>query len=478
VQKEADGIVVNKYAPPGVIINSKWDILQFRGRTGTYLEPAPGMPSVNLLKMAREGLFLGLRAAVNQAKKEDALVRQDGLHIVKQGHSFPVSIDVIPLNGSLKKGEYFLIVFRDTVSQQFSEDISDSGLALRQEGDQPKGPSEVLSLKQEIAATKEYLQSIIDQHEVANESLRYANEEIQSSNEELQSMNEEMETAKEELQSTNEELMTLNDELQTRNLELSHVNNDVYNLLRSINIPVLILTSDLRIRRFSSVAEKLMNLISADIGRPINNIKPNIDIPDLEQASLEVLDTLVSKEQDVQDRWGYWHSMQIRPYKTTDNKIDGVIITFVDIHAIKKSFEAAQEARDYAEAIVETVRNPLLILDADLRLKTANKACYQVFGMTVQEMTGQSIFELRDGQWDIPELRNLLNNVLSNDTAFEDFAVNCDFPDCGKKTMTVNARRIVNSQNKTKLILMAFEPIESQPETVELENVQASASRG
>jgi two-component system CheB/CheR fusion protein len=457
VQKQADAIVVNKYAPPGVIINSKLDILQFRGRTGVYLEPAPGMPSVNLLKMAREGLLLGLRAAVSQAKKENILVRKEGLHVINNGHSFLVNVDVVPIKGRFEQGEYFLILFRDSVAQHLPNSKLDSDFLPLEGVCQPGQSDKVLHLKQELAAKEEYLQSIIDQHEAANENLRYANEKIQSSNEELQSMNEEMETAKEELQSTNEELMTLNEELQNRNLELSDVNNDVYNLLRSIDIPVLILSSDFRIRRFNSVAEKVLNLISADVGRPINNIRPNIDIPDLEQASLEVIETLVNKELEVQDRWGHWYSMQIRPYKTTDNKIDGVIITLVDIHTLKNSFDDAQEACEYAEAIVETVRQPLLVLDADLRLKTANKAYYQAFQMTPGEIKDQSIFQMKDGQWDIAELHTLLEDLLTHDTAFENFEVNYNFPNVGKQKMLVNACRIVNEHNKTKLILLAFE---------------------
>jgi two-component system CheB/CheR fusion protein len=457
VQKEADRIVLSKYAPAGVIINNKLDIIQFRGRTGVYLEPASGMPSVNLLKMARDGLFLGLRAAVNQARKENGFVRKEGLYVIQNGYSLPVNIDVIPINGPAGKGEYFLVLFREADLQPMTDSKSDSCFAVQKDFRQAEDSDEVLRLKQEITATQEYLQSIIGQHEAASEDIRYANEEIQSSNEELQSMNEELETAREELQSTNEELMTLNEELRTRNVELSHVNNDMHNLLRSINIPVLILSSDLRIRRFNSVAEKVLNLISADVGRPINNIKPNIDIPDLEQVSLEVIDTLNSQEQEVQDRWGHWYSMQIRPYKTIDHKIDGVMITFADIHAIKQSLEIAREACEYAEAIVETVRHPLLVLDDDLRLRTANKTFYQMFRGAPEEMTGQSIFQMKVCQWDNAKLRDLLNDILNCDTAFENFEISCDLPDIGKQTMLINARRIINPQNNTKLILMAFE---------------------
>ncbi|MDR3590571.1 MAG: CheR family methyltransferase, partial [Negativicutes bacterium] len=456
VQKEADRIVLGRYAPAGVIINSRLDIIQFRGRTGVYLEPAAGTPSVNLLKMARDGLFAGLRAAVHQARKDNLLVKKEGLQVLRNGHSFQVNVEVIPINGSFPKGEYFLIVFRDADTRP----VPDSA-APRTDCYEAAAADEILRLKQEVAATKEYLQSIIDQHEAANEDLRYANEEVQSSNEELQSMNEEMESAKEELQSTNEELMTLNEELATRNMELNHVNNDMINLLRSISLPVLILSSDLRIRRFNSVAEKVFNLIGADVGRPISNIKPNVNIPDLEQASLQVIETLNSTEQEVQDRWGHWYSMQIRPYRTSENRIDGVIITFADIDVIKNSLKAAQEARNYAEAIVETVRHPMLVLDADLHLKTANKAFYQTFRMTTGEAAGQSIFRIKSGQWDLPELRILLTDLLEHDAAFEDFAVSAHFPDVGKLTMLINARRLENLSDKTKLLLLAFETVAS-----------------
>jgi len=459
VQKEADRIVLGKYAPSGVVINSQMDIIQFRGRTGVYLEPAAGMPSVNLLKMARDGLFAGLRAAVNQAKKENVLVKKEGLHVLENGQSFPVNVDVVPINGTFQKGEYFLVVFRDGVSQPMPDGRYNSGIVAPEVVQQARAADKVLRLQQEVAATKEYLQSIIDQHEAANEDLRYANEEVQSSNEELQSMNEEMETAKEELQSANEELMTLNEELEIRNIELNHVNNDMINLLRSINLPVLILTSDLCIRRFNSAGEKVFNLISADVGRPISNIKPNIAVPDLEQASLQVIDTLNSIEQEVQDRWGHWYSMQIRPYRTTDNKIDGVIITFADIDAIKQSIRVVQGAREYAEAIVETVRHPMVVLDADLRLKTANKAFCQTFRITPEELNGQSIFQIKNSQWDLLELRVLLTDLLDQDKAFEDFAVSGDFSDIGELTMLINARQIVRLHDNTKLILLAFETV-------------------
>jgi two-component system CheB/CheR fusion protein len=182
-----------------------------------------------------------------------------------------------------------------------------------------------------LEATREYLQSIIEEQRTTNEELRSANEEIQSSNEELQSINEELETAKEELQSTNEELTTVNEELQNRNDELSKVNSDLSNLLSSVNIPIIMLGNDLRIRRFTPMAEKLMNLIPSDVGRPITDIKPNVKMPEMRQSIQRVIDSLEIQEFRVEDSEGRWYSMRVRPYRTLDNKIDGVVIVLLDI---------------------------------------------------------------------------------------------------------------------------------------------------
>ena len=191
--------------------------------------------------------------------------------------------------------------------------------------------AENLRLKEELDATRSYLQSIVEEQRTTEEELRSANEEIHSSNEELQSINEELETAKEELQSTNEELMTVNEELQNRNDELTQLNNDLNNLLSSVNIPIVMLGNDLRVRRFTPMAERVMNLIPADVGRCITDIKPNLRIPDLKRSISHVIDSLQIEEFDVENANGRWYCMRIRPYRTFDNKIDGVIIVLLDL---------------------------------------------------------------------------------------------------------------------------------------------------
>ena len=263
----------------------------------------------------------------------------------------------------------------------------------------------MLRLGQELETTKAYLRSIIEEHQATNQDLRAANEEILSSNEELQSTNEELQTAKEEIQATNEELNTINDELYRRNAQTMQVSNDFQNLLGSINIPILMLEADLRIRRFTPTAAALFNLIPTDIGRPLSDIKHNLTIADLDTQILEVIHTLHLRTQEVQDQTGRWYDLRIRPYRTIDNRIDGAVVVLVEIDALKRSTDQLREARDYAEAIVQTVRESLLVLNADLQVVQANQPFYTTFQVAPSETENVQIFELGNGQWNIPQLR-------------------------------------------------------------------------
>ncbi|HBE79192.1 MAG TPA: chemotaxis protein CheB [Firmicutes bacterium] len=462
VLKEADRIMLAKYAPAGVLINDKLEILQFRGLTDPYLTHSPGLASLNLFKMVKSRLAVELQKVIQQAGKEERPVRKEGLEVKENGQSRNLNIEVFPFKDPVEGKNYFLIVFEEIISQ--TEAIMEQTQSNPEDskgGTQPEGTQQLNQLRLELAATIEYQQSIIEQREATNEELRAANEEIQSSNEELQSTYEEMETAKEELQATNEELTTVNDELRNRNLELNQVNSDLKNLLSSINIPVIILDNDLRIRRFTTVAEKVFNLIPTDVGRPLSDIKPNIAFPQLEQMILEVINTLIIKEQEVQDRWGRWYSLCIRPYRTFENKIDGVVMTLFDINALKPSLEQRQEFYDYA-AIVATIREPFLVLDAEFRVKLANHSFYQAFQVAPSETKDQLIFTLGNHQWDIPILRALLVEVLPKNTCFQDFKVELNFPKIGHKVFLLNARRIAGEGNLTPLILLAFEDITGQ----------------
>jgi len=337
VFREADRVLLSRYTPPGVLINEDLEILQFRGRTSQFLEPAPGIATFNLLKMAREGLLAELRAAVQTAKKSERSVRREGVRIANHRGAITVNVEVIPFVTQTQERCY-IVLFEETAAEEEQPPKKTAGKkketkAAKEEAEPPR---QVARLKRELEATREYLQSIIEEQEAMNEELRSANEEIQSSNEELQSTNEELETAKEELQSSNEELMTLNEELENRNSELAEVNNDLVNLLASVDIPILMLDAGLRIRRFNPSAQKVLNLIPTDAGRSINDLKLTVDVDDLDQLILEVVENLETREIEVSDRKGRWYTLRVRPYKTAEKKIDGAVLVLLDITHLKK----------------------------------------------------------------------------------------------------------------------------------------------
>ncbi len=309
-----------------------------------------------------------------------------------------------------------------------------------------------------MATTRKYLQSIIEEQGETNAELRSANEETLSANEELQRTNEELETAKEELQAANEELTTVNEELHNRNFELSLANDDLNNLLSSINIPLIIIGADLRIRRFTTQAEKVMNVIPSDVGRPFSDFKPNLQLADLETQIQQVIDSATVIESEAQDREGRWYSMRLRPYRTKDNRIDGAVMELVDIDAIKRAHDL-KEARDFSAAIVDTVREALLVLNGDLSVNSANRSFYRAFQTRPEETVGRRIYELGNGQWNIPQLRSLLEELLPRDNTFDNFAVDHEFPGVGRKRMLLNARRILREDKQPKLILLAIEDV-------------------
>jgi two-component system, chemotaxis family, CheB/CheR fusion protein len=233
--------------------------------------------------------------------------------------------------------------------------------------------------------------------------------------------------------------------------------------LASVNIPVVMVGPDLRIRRFTAVAERLLNLISSDVGRPITDINLPMDLPDLSRLVGEVIDNLTTKETEVRWRDGQWWSVRIRPYRTTDNKIDGAIIAMVDIDAIKQGARLADQARALAEGIVNTAREPLVALDKDLAVIFANPAFYRVFHVAPEETLRRRLYDLGSGQWNTPALRRCLEEILSRETSVEDFRVDYDFPQIGPRQMRLNARRLLYNDEKGQMILLAIEDVTGKP---------------
>jgi len=378
VGDEASRILLNHFCPSGVVVDEKLNVLQFRGQTGRFLQPAPGEPTSNVLKMAREGLLYALNAAVQEARDSGREVRRENLWVGANGGRIKAAVQVIPLGDPDREKRNFLIIFFEEGQEEWDErkDEEESESTSAPAG----GSDHVLrqrleELERERAASREYMQSVIQDLEAANEELQSANEEILSSNEELQSTNEELDTAKEELQSTNEELNTVNDELQNRNEKLGRVHSDLLNLLANIDVSIVMVSPDLKVRRFTPPAGKLLNLIEGDIGRPIRQIKPNVEIDHFEGLIEQVIDSLQPLEREVESDEGRVYSLRIRPYKDIDRRIDGAVVALFDITDLRAKQAEVRRARDFADAILNAVRHPLAVLDGeDGTIKTLRSA--------------------------------------------------------------------------------------------------------
>ena len=437
VLREADRLVLAEHGPPGAIVDDDLNIVQVRGRTAPYLELSPGEPTRNLLRMAREGLIAGLGKAIQTARQTNAAAKADGFRIEDGGRLTNVTINVTPFREtSSSKERYFLVLFEDA-------ELGAGPRARRKPAARENAGS--ARLRRELVATKEYLQSIVEDHAATLEELRESNEEAQAGNEEL-------ETAQEELESANEELNTLNEELKNSNVEFIKVNRDLANLLESLSIPLVMVGRDLRIRRFTRAMEPMLNLIASDVGRSITDLRPRMELPGLRPLLLDAMEGGNRQPRDVRDSHGRWYSLRVLPSVGPDGKTDGAVLMLIDIDAAKRGL-------DFAEAIVETVREPLVILDQNLQVLQANKTFYETFRASRGETEGRLIYDLGNGQWNIPRLRELLENILPAHATFRDFEVTHEFEHVGRKIMLLNASEVFNPNAQARTILLAIEDV-------------------
>ena len=457
----ANRLLLEDFTPPAVFINEQGDIVYIHGRTGKYLEPPAGKTNINIFAMAREGLRVELPGAIREAKSQNQVKTVRGIKIKTNGDFQTVDMIVKPIVQPSSKQVLYMIVFNDV------EIPPKKGAAISGRSGSSSQLKEINNeLEQELKHTKELLQTTTEEMQLSQEELKSTNEELQSTNEELQSTNEELSSSKEEMQSLNEELMTVNAELQIKIDEFSQSNSDMKNLLNRTEIATIFLDNELNIRRFTPEATEVFKLIQTDVGRPISDIVSNIRYADIVTDVQKVLDTLMYKEAQVQTKAGHWYLIRIMPYRTSDNAIDGAVINFIDITTMKEleisiqeKEATAQKARLLAEGIVATVREPLVILDSDFKVINANPSFYQAFQVTPEQTEKHDLYELGNGQWDIPELRRLLEDILSQNSVFKDFKVDHEFPSIGRKKMLLNARKIAQQEPADTLILLAMEDI-------------------
>lgn len=454
ITETARSFILQNIAPPVVLINDKGNILYLTRKTGKYLEPPVGKANINIYAMAREGLRTELGIAIRKVAAEGKRTTLKGLRVRTNGEHQVINLTVSPFDEPESVHGLMLVQFEDveTSAEKTLPTGKKSGSTSRLEAINS-------DLEKELQATKDHLQTVIEEMETSQEELKSSNEELQSTNEELQSTNEEMVTSKEELQSLNEELTTLNAELQSKNEELSGTSDDMKNLLNSTQVPTIFLDNNLKIKRFTPYATKIASLIQGDVGRPITDIVLNLDYKDLIKDVKTVLQTLASREAIVQTLDGSWQRMRIIPYRTADNVIDGVVVTFLDITDLIKAQKQMTERTEYAESIIRTVREPLVVLNGNLRVVSANPSFYRTFNVTPKETEGHLLYDLGNGQWDIPALRRLLEKILPGNTIVEDFLVEHEFPGIGMRKMLLNARKIPHNEPTKELILLAIEDV-------------------
>ena len=448
--------LLEAYAPASVVTDLKGNIRYVHGDTGRYLRPAPGHATLNAVEMARDALQPELSAALHRASSRSAATLNREVWVGSKRARRAVSLSVRPLPDQGIGEELLLLSF---------EDLPPPGHAKPSSGKPPAGKRAANAianprtdeLERELAYTKETLHATIEEQQASNEELKSTNEEMQSTNEELQSTNEELETSKEELQSVNEELVTVNAELESKVEQLAGMQDDMKNLLDNIKIGTVFLDEHLVIRSFTPEAARLYHLVPGDVGRPLSDIKSELDGPDLLAEAQAVLDSLVPLEREVRTAADASYLARIQPYRTRDNVIAGVVLTFVPLTEYKQVHEELLVARGLAESIIDTVRDPLVVIDAALRVVSASRSFYEQFHVSPDETVGRLLYELGNRQWDIPALRDLLETVLPLHRSFDRFVVDHNFPAIGRRTMLISARRIIGAAGQTQSILLAIE---------------------
>jgi len=461
VRDLAEKTLLEKHAPACAVINAEGDVLYIHGRTGRYLEPPAGEPSGSIHKMAREGLRLELTAGVRKVLAQKEAVRYERLRVRTNGGTSLVNLTIEPMSGPDAVKGVLLVLF---------EDVPGADDAVSATSEEPVADREqrIADLDRELSAKEEYLRTTVEELETSNEELKSTNEEMQSSNEELQSTNEELETSREELQSINEELVTVNSELQQKIEELSRANNDMNNMLAGTGIGTLFVDLQLRIQRFTPTVVAIMNLIPTDVGRPLGDITPRlVGDTDVVDAATAVLDTLATTETLVETGDGCVYAMRAQPYRTLENAIEGAVLTFVDVTEQRRMqarldelAAAAAEAGEFAQSVLDTVREPQLVLDAELTVVTANQAFLATFGQAADVVVGRPLSEIDDGAWRRPDMLEALLTVLPSKKKLDDYELGLTEGSLGPCTITLNAIELVQAAGKRRLVLLAITGIE------------------
>jgi two-component system CheB/CheR fusion protein len=456
----AERVLLEAFTPPSVIVDENANILYIHGQTGRYLQPAPGNAGLNVLDMAREGLRLELSTALHQALTKSKESRFQGLRVKANGDEILLNLIVRPLTLDNSTQGLTLVTFEEVPRPQSA--------AKKGGREKPRTASDkrLQDMERQLAYTRESLQATIEELQASNEELTSTNEELQSTNEEFQSTNEELETSREELQSMNEELATLNSELQTKIDQLTEAENDMRILLDNTKIGIIFLDTKMQILRFTPEATKVFSLIVTDIGRPVTDIRSHLRYDELAVDIRRVSETLETEEREIKADDGSRFLMKILPYRTAEGEVVGIILTFTDVTQLMGPIppsdpgRTSRQLQEYAEDIVGTTRQPLVVLDADLRVVSANPAFYETFCLTPEQAALKPLSELGDKEWDIPALKRLVSGPSAGGGEIDNLEVEQDFRDAGHKRVVFTARKIVYQEVRSRpIVLLGIEDL-------------------
>jgi len=454
MEQAVEKILMHNFMPACAVVGLNGDVVFTRGRTGDYLELAEGRPNLNIADMAREGLRFPLVAAMRRARESDEWVDEQGLRVKSNGDYRWVDLKVRRFAQAPLKDH--LVVVLQTRPPEKEGDKEAAGRL----GNDEDNADRIKELENELLRLRQEYRSAREELETSNEELRSSNEELQSSNEELQSTNEELESSREELHSLNEELNTVNDELNQKIDELRGAYQAVTETLDATRIAMIFLDRELRVARFTQEATDIVKLIDSDVGRPLEHIADRLEDARLAERAARVLDSLAPEETEVRTKDGHWYRLNTMVHRRDGHRIEGIVFTFVDIDQQKEAQEkVAAQARRFAESIVATIREALLVLDDELHVLTANRSFYTTFRADPKDTEGNSLFALGNGQWDIPELRRILEKVVGDRKTFENYQVALAFPNVGEKVMRLNARHLQEEDPEQNKVLLAIEDI-------------------
>jgi two-component system CheB/CheR fusion protein len=454
VQHLADRKILERYAPPSVLVSESLDVIQFRGHMGPYLAPTPGTATLNLMRLVRPELHVELWRILQQVQADRLPARIAPIRIESSGAEPPrhVAVEILPIEDPESRARCLLVLFRDASPPVA---VEPSAVELHRSGESAND-ERARELEQELTVTREYLQTTVEELQSSNEELKSTNEELQSSNEELQSTNEELETSKEEMQATNEELRTVNDELRHRLGDLSQSNNDLNNVLRAVREPVVLVDGDGRIGRFTEGAGGLLNLLQTDIGRPIEHIRPRLPGVDLERLIAKVRERAMPLTDEVRAADGRWYALHVLPY-TTEGAITGALLALEDIDTRKRSNVLEIDVAQYAAQVLSAVPHPLAIVDRNLRVMWVNAPFLELFGVSAKDTIGNLFPNLGSGQWAHPKLRGSIEATLDNGSTFRDFRIEHDFEGIGRQVMGVSGSRILGLGHEERVVLLSIE---------------------